>query len=60
MLQVAEDIVSGEAPFDQETVGEHIVRDTTYYMQDGSCVLQVENTLFNVCLAVVACLIRAC
>lgn len=25
-----------------------IVRDDTYYMEDGSCVLQVENTLFNV------------
>ncbi|KAI0683686.1 hypothetical protein BC835DRAFT_1423086 [Cytidiella melzeri] len=25
-----------------------LVRDETYYMRDGSCVLQVENTLFNV------------
>ncbi len=25
-----------------------LVRDDTYYLQDGSCVLQVENTLFNV------------
>ena len=23
-------------------------RDDTYYMQDGSCILRVENTLFNV------------
>lgn len=25
-----------------------LVRDPTYYMVDGSCVLQVEDTLFNV------------
>lgn len=25
-----------------------LVRDSTYYMEDGSCVLQVGNTLFNV------------
>lgn len=25
-------------------------RDATYYLPDGSCVLLVENTLFNVCL----------
>jgi hypothetical protein len=24
------------------------VRDDTYYMSDGSCVLRVQNTLFNV------------
>jgi hypothetical protein len=25
------------------------VRDTDYYLEDGSCVLLVEDTLFNVC-----------
>jgi len=24
------------------------IRDDTYYMSDGSCVLRVQNTLFNV------------
>jgi hypothetical protein len=27
------------------------VKDDTYYMSDGSCVLLVENTLFNVCFS---------
>lgn len=25
------------------------VRDERYYMEDGSCVIRVEDTLFNVC-----------
>ncbi|KAJ3523349.1 hypothetical protein NM688_g8746 [Phlebia brevispora] len=30
------------------------VRDEAYYMQDGSCVLRVENTLFNIHRTVLA------
>jgi hypothetical protein len=31
------------------TVGaDDVVRDETYYFDDGSCVLKVESTLFNV------------
>lgn len=26
-------------------------RDPTYYMEDGSCILLVEDTLFNVCFS---------
>lgn len=37
---------------DQTTVDEGtdqtVTRDETYYLQDGSCVLRVQNTLFNV------------
>ena len=44
MLQVPEE---GIAPTSQKRPQE-AVRDETYYMQDGSCILQVENTLFNV------------
>ncbi|KAI0685802.1 hypothetical protein BC835DRAFT_1289369 [Cytidiella melzeri] len=43
MLQVSEDqapVIGRQQP--------QLVRDETYYMRDGSCVLQVENTLFNV------------
>lgn len=29
---------------------EDLVRDDIYYFSDGSCILRVENTLFNVCL----------
>jgi len=32
----------------QPRVSTELVRDDTYYLEDGSCVLQVENTLFNV------------
>jgi hypothetical protein len=28
-----------------------VTRDDKYYFEDGSCILQVESTLFNVCLA---------
>ena len=45
MLQVPEDVVPGSV---REVRPQPVVRDETYYMQDGSCVLQVENTLFNV------------
>ena len=30
-----------------------VVHDDTYYMPDGSCVLRVENTLFNVSFLVI-------
>ena len=30
-----------------------VVHDDTYYMPDGSCVLRVENTLFNVSFPVI-------
>ena len=45
MLQVVEENPVGEL---SPRAHEPVVRDETYYMQDGSCILQVENTLFNV------------
>lgn len=39
-----------DSPGPQRCVLASAVRDDKYYMEDGSCVLQVENTLFNVSL----------
>ena len=48
MLQIA----SGQYGDSQvQFQSQELVRDDTYYMQDGSLVLQVENTLFNVSLS---------
>lgn len=57
MLQVPveEDRPGREAPFEHDVSSLQVVRDDTYYMQDGSCVLQVGNTLFNVCRVIPCC-----
>lgn len=57
MLQVAEDRGSlhqqayprGDEP------DAPLERDDTYYLHDGSCVMRIENTLFNVCIPLVEC-----
>lgn len=41
MLQVIDTVPSSVARTD-------VVRDDTYYLEDGSCILLVESTLFNV------------
>lgn len=49
MLQVPEEASgSGSVREGREGRPQLVVRDDTYYMQDGSCILQVEDTLFNV------------
>lgn len=48
MLQVPEDRGASAGDVPQHTFSGQAIRDDTYYMQDGSCVLQVEDTLFNV------------
>jgi len=35
-------------------------RDPTYYMEDGSCILLVEDMLFNVCSSSASCTRRIC
>jgi hypothetical protein len=47
MLQVPEEPTSASFVEGQP---EKLVRDETYYMDDGSCILRVEDTLFNVSL----------
>ncbi|THH30050.1 hypothetical protein EUX98_g4139 [Antrodiella citrinella] len=56
--RVDEDVGIAQAPLPAvgqyvEVQGQHrnfteLVRDDTYYLEDGSCILQVERTLFNV------------
>lgn len=50
MLRVSEDlhVRSHSYSANYELADEPVMRDETYYLADGSCVLQVEHTLFNV------------
>ncbi|KAJ7451661.1 hypothetical protein FB451DRAFT_1409747 [Mycena latifolia] len=42
-------VMSAEADGEEVWVGRpRLVHDDTYYLEDGSCIIQVQNTLFNV------------
>jgi hypothetical protein len=46
-----DDMQLRSGPESLSTTDQMVKRDDTYYMSDGSCVLSVENTLFNVCFS---------
>ncbi|KAG7088148.1 hypothetical protein E1B28_012170 [Marasmius oreades] len=47
LVPVADDAMDSEASSSRFSIRSGLKRDPTYYFEDGSCVLLVQDTLFN-------------